>query len=190
MHAKTHLERCLRWLDDWLLRPPLTPPLLPPPIWSKPSPLIVTRDDIFPLFFLYLYTRWHLWFYVTLSFFIFGKSNIDAKKKIMNFIFSFFIDSFNYALFRCTSFHLHTSFVIVINALLIKKMDQLVHFYLALFCFARTMKNIKKIFVCCESHLSNAPLINLFTCCVCTWIDCTFWSILFFSKVKNIKLKV
>lgn len=45
--ALTHLERCLRWLNDWLLRPPLTPPLLPPPIWSKPSPLIVTRDDIF-----------------------------------------------------------------------------------------------------------------------------------------------
>lgn len=57
----THLERCLRWLDDWLLRLPLTPP----PIWSK-SPLIVTRDDIllglFIFLFLYLvYTKFVEW---------------------------------------------------------------------------------------------------------------------------------
>lgn len=37
----THLERCRRWLVDWLLRPP--PALSPPPA------LIVTRDDIFDL---------------------------------------------------------------------------------------------------------------------------------------------
>lgn len=37
----THLERCRRWLVDWLLRPP------PPPAPSSPPALIVTRDDIF-----------------------------------------------------------------------------------------------------------------------------------------------
>lgn len=39
----THLERCRRWLVDWLLRPP------PPPALSPPPALIVTRDDIFDL---------------------------------------------------------------------------------------------------------------------------------------------
>lgn len=38
----SYRDRCLRWLEDWLPRP-----LTPPPILSKLSPLIVTRDDIF-----------------------------------------------------------------------------------------------------------------------------------------------